>query len=284
MHRDARDPGLHDVELAGVQTGPDLDAELMHALDDREGAADGASRPVEDGEKPVATSIDLAAAESRQLCSDQPVVIAYQSSPARIAEGDCPARRLHHVGEQHGCEDAVGLGYMARASQELADLVGHRLGITDPDQVVAPVELHEARVWDPLGEVAAAPDVDSPVACAMQDQCRRADDGQDLANVDLQCHLQHSPGCGRAGAEAQELRPPPLEAFVVDVARGPRLDVDRSAPVALHRVEAGAVLLQRGRPWVVSRSDALGVGPIENKSGDPLGIGRREEHAHRSAF
>ena len=116
-------------------------------------------------------------------------MIADQSPPPRIAEGDRPARRLHHVGEQHGRENAAGLGRLARAGQELADLLGNRLVIADPDQVVYSVELHEVRVRDPFGEIAAAPDIDPPVACSMHDQRRHADGGQDVADVDLQRHL-----------------------------------------------------------------------------------------------
>ena len=98
----------------------------------------------------------------------------------------------------------------------------------------------------------------------MQDQCRHSDRGQKVADVDLQRHPQYGTGCGRAGAEAQELRPPSLETLVIGVAWGPHFDVDWPAPVALHCVEAAVVLLQCGRPWVVDCSHTPGVRPIKS--------------------
>jgi hypothetical protein len=61
-----------------VDAGADAYAKLVDQFDDRQRAADGTGRRIEDGEKPVAGGVDLATVKTAQLASDQLVVLRQQ--------------------------------------------------------------------------------------------------------------------------------------------------------------------------------------------------------------
>ena len=123
MYGDPGNAGLHEIELSGVEAGPNLDTKLVHALDDRERAADGARRPVEDGKEAVASPIDLSAAKTSELAAKESVMVTDEGTPPGIAESDGPTRGLHHVGEEHGRQDAGCFDGVAGAGEEFLDLV-----------------------------------------------------------------------------------------------------------------------------------------------------------------
>jgi len=123
MYGDPGDAGFHEVELSGVEADADLDTELVHALDDRERATDGARRPVEDGKEAVASPIDLSAAKTSELAAKESVMVADQGTPPGIAESDRPTRGLHHVSEEHSRQDAGWFDAVAGAGEEFLDLV-----------------------------------------------------------------------------------------------------------------------------------------------------------------
>jgi len=64
-----------------VEAGAHLDAKLVHALDNRERAADGARRPVENRKEAVASPIDLSAAKTSELAANEAVMVADQGPP-----------------------------------------------------------------------------------------------------------------------------------------------------------------------------------------------------------
>src|ERR1700730_12932214 len=117
MHGDTRDSRLDYLELSGVKPGAYLDPEAVHTLDERERAAHPSRWPVEDGEEPIAAAVDLAAAKTRELTAHDAVMLADESTPPSIAKLNRPGRRLHHVGEQHGCEHPRRLGRVTGARQ-----------------------------------------------------------------------------------------------------------------------------------------------------------------------
>ena len=123
VNRYARELLIDDLALAGVHPGTDLQAQPAHGVDRGVGAADRARRPVEAREEPVARGVDLAPAKALELAPNRGVVSLQQLAPAPVAELGRPLRRADDVGEEHRREHAVGLGRLAHAGQELADLV-----------------------------------------------------------------------------------------------------------------------------------------------------------------
>src|SRR6476661_6844650 len=77
---------LHHFALAGVNAGPNLDAEISHSRDDRRRAPDGPSWPVERGQEPVAGDVDLSPAEPGQFGTDDGVVTGEEVPPLLVAE------------------------------------------------------------------------------------------------------------------------------------------------------------------------------------------------------
>src|SRR5690349_24269527 len=112
-------------------------------------------------------------------------------------------------------------------------------------------ELDESRMSYSFGQVPAPAYVDASVARTMKDKRRNVNCRQNVPNIDLEVHLQHCPGRGRAGAESQVLAPPSLEPIVIRHAWGPYLNLGRPTPISLHSVEAVAELFDAGRPRIV---------------------------------
>ncbi len=87
-------PGVHDdsrqvlslpLDLAGVDSAPNLQPQLPHRLADRPRAADRARRTLEGGEETIAGGVHLAAAEALDLPPHAGVMPLEQSMPAAIA-------------------------------------------------------------------------------------------------------------------------------------------------------------------------------------------------------
>src|SRR5205823_10196919 len=60
----------HQLALAGVETGTDLEPDRLHVLDQRASTLDRAARAIECGEEAVPRSVDLVAAELVQPAAD----------------------------------------------------------------------------------------------------------------------------------------------------------------------------------------------------------------------
>ena len=135
-----------------------------------------------------------------------------------------------------------------------------------------------------LGDVAPLLDLETLVVGAVDDERRDVHRGQDVADVDLGVHLRQ--GERRAGARAHaEVGGPPLsEARVVGHGGRALFESDGAAPVAPYLLEEVLALFGRRRPGVVGVADALGVGAHHDERERLLGIGRREEAAHRAAL
>ena len=119
------DPGdvvASELDLAGVEAGPDLEPLRSDGVADRERGADRARRSVEGGEEPVACRLDLAPAEPLQGEPDDPVVRRERLAPARVAQLGRPLGGVHDVGEEDRRENAIGLDDRRGSGQELLDL------------------------------------------------------------------------------------------------------------------------------------------------------------------
>ena len=64
----------------------------------------------------------------------------------------------------------------------------------------------------------------------------------------------------------------------------PRVQADRSAPVAAHHSAQRSSARSRDARGEVGRLDHLRVGPVEDQRRDPLRVGGREQHRHRPAL
>src|SRR5207249_10075882 len=99
-------------------------SERLDRLDDRLRAPDRACRSVERGEESVTGRVALIAAEPRQLAAHYGVVPGQQVAPCAITELIRTRRRPDDVGEEHGCQDAVGYRPLGLAGDEPFEFVG----------------------------------------------------------------------------------------------------------------------------------------------------------------
>ncbi len=130
----------------GVQSGPHLESELAHRLDDGAGTPDRPCRPVETGEEAIACGVHLPAAEARELAAHDRMVVLEQLTPGAIAERGSTLTRADNVGEKHGREDALRFGLLPSPSlpdpgQEPLDLSDDRFAVSHPGKVISPGEL-----------------------------------------------------------------------------------------------------------------------------------------------
>ena len=84
MDCDTPDPIADHLDLAGVNAGPDLDSERLHALDGGGRTPDGAAGTVEHGEETVADRVNLASTETAQLATHEGMVALEELPPRSI--------------------------------------------------------------------------------------------------------------------------------------------------------------------------------------------------------
>src|SRR5207302_1218823 len=78
---DTADLAVHELDLAGVETGADLEALPMQLVGEAAGAADGGGGAVEDGEEAVSGTIHLAATGAAHRLLDDAVIAGEQLPP-----------------------------------------------------------------------------------------------------------------------------------------------------------------------------------------------------------
>jgi hypothetical protein len=81
---DAPDPVADQLDLAGVNAGPDLDSERLHAPDRGGRTPDGPAGSLEDREETVAGRVNLASAETGQLATHEGVMALEELAPRSI--------------------------------------------------------------------------------------------------------------------------------------------------------------------------------------------------------
>src|SRR4029453_8282529 len=147
------------LALPCVEPGPNLEAEVLHRVDDRAGTADRARRSVERGEEAVTGGVELLPAEPHELSPHQRVVLGEQVAPTAVAELDQFRRRADDVGEENGREHAVGLDDVPLAT--IPHLAEKTLGMlsdlvrANPPAVLCPGESYELRSGDMARDVLA---------------------------------------------------------------------------------------------------------------------------------
>src|SRR5207253_4344765 len=108
----------HQLALAGVEAGTDLEAERLHVLDQRAGTLDRAARAIECGEEAVPRSVDLVAVKLIQPAADEGMMALEERTPRRVPDLGRMLRRADDVGEQHRREDAFGFLWLTDPRQE----------------------------------------------------------------------------------------------------------------------------------------------------------------------
>ena len=94
-------------DLAGVQAGPNLYAELSGGPDDRRRAADCPGAAVEGHEYVVTSGVDLAPVEPGDLGADERSEPLQQGRPRLVADRREVLGGRHDVDEEHGREHPV---------------------------------------------------------------------------------------------------------------------------------------------------------------------------------
>ena len=90
----------------------DLEPEVSDRAADRLCAPDAAGRSVERREEPIAGRIDLGPAEPADERSDGTVMTLDEIAPAAVAELCSLRRRPDDVGEHHGREHTIEIGFL----------------------------------------------------------------------------------------------------------------------------------------------------------------------------
>src|SRR6476659_4372233 len=151
MHRDAPYLVAHQLAFARVQPSTNLQPQGAHALGNCACAANSARRAVEGREETVAGAIDLAPAKVGQLAANERMVTVEQIVPNLITEAGSALSGTDDVGEKDCRKYAVGFEAVARACQELFDLVGDDVPVSAPRNMIDALELYQSRTADALG-------------------------------------------------------------------------------------------------------------------------------------
>jgi hemerythrin-like domain-containing protein len=183
VHGEPSDPLASHLHLPGVHADPDRDPDPVQSVMESAGAVDGAARPVEGGEESVAGVVDLVSTEPCQLLAHDGVVLVEERAPARVTDGGSARGGVHDVGEEDGGEPSVRVRRGSISGEELLDLVHHLVAVLREPDVVGPVELHVSGIGDVVGQIPAELGRSDLIMCSLQDQGRRLDDGQQLADV-----------------------------------------------------------------------------------------------------
>src|SRR5262249_11442013 len=145
VHRDATGPApARELHLARMDAGAHVEPEPGEGIANRERAAYGSRRTVEEGEKPVACGVDLFAAEPGKLAPHEFLVPSEAPGPGVGAEFAEPGGRPDEVGEQDRGEDPVTDMRGPHTREELLDLVDDVVGLPERHVGVS-FKLHKAR-------------------------------------------------------------------------------------------------------------------------------------------
>ena len=242
-----------ELDLAGVETRPDLQAEGPERIRQGQRAADGAGRAVEDGQEPVAGGADLASGVARQLIAYPGVMSVEHVGPGGVGELGGALGGAHDVREQHGREHPVGLGLGPCPGQEFLDLAEDRIRVADPGKMVVPVELDDRRPRDALGHEPAGLDRDGPIARSVEDQGRHANGREDGSDVDLGVHPGQGENGSGAGTHADVAGPVLAEPSIAEPARRSNVEADRPTPIPFDLLQERLLTLDRA-----TRTDSRG--------------------------
>jgi hypothetical protein len=143
VHGDAADITVSELDLAGVQPRPDLEADPTQLVSERGRAEDPPSRAVEGGQESVAGRLDQSAAPLLDHPMSQLVVHVQEPASAPIAQLPGPFSRAHDVGKQYGGQHPLGFRNAVDAGQKLLDQVQRKLRCIPDEGQVGPWQLDQ---------------------------------------------------------------------------------------------------------------------------------------------
>ena len=109
---------------------------------------------------------------------------------------------------------------MTDARQKLLDFAEYDVGIAQPWEMIGPRQFDKTRSRNSFRHIAAGPEFDRQIMRAMQKQCRDADGGQNVPNVDFCVHRDEHCDPSRTYAHSQHPTPPLCEALIPNHAGG----------------------------------------------------------------
>ena len=142
-----------DFDLPGVQSGPDIDAELGDLIPDARAAADRPGWAVERGQDAIADRLHGTSAESLDLAPGQVIVLAEEPQQG-IAQlrGELvdPTMSVNRTVASTRFGSGVGRTPVTKAA-----ISNDRILVAGPDQVVGARQLEIGRTFDVRCQVAA---------------------------------------------------------------------------------------------------------------------------------
>src|ERR1700757_4371518 len=102
MDGDPTDVRVPKLDLTGVKSRPNFDAQRAHRRTDRLRASHGTRGAVEGRDHAITRGIYFAATMTLDLAGDQAVVAIQRPRPHIVAERGGALRRGDNVGEEHG--------------------------------------------------------------------------------------------------------------------------------------------------------------------------------------
>ena len=188
----------HRTSISPVwRPGPRLDTQGPNRFTNGQGALNGPSGSVKCGQHPVADGVDLPPPESFKLPADGAIVGVEQVSPSVITQLSCALGGRDNVGEHDQGEHAVCRMTLARAGEELLDLVQIGIAVAGEDEVVGAGNLNESRSGDVSSQILSVGLTGKLVVAAIQHQSGCLDEWQHCADVGLH-HLGFGGGGGGA--------------------------------------------------------------------------------------
>jgi hypothetical protein len=189
MDGDSGHLAVDDLALARVQTGTHRDAQLLHGVCNRARAADRARRPIEASKETVAGSVHFDAAIAKQFATDELVMLLEEIAPPAIAEPCRVFARGDDVSEEHGRENAIGLGIpvhcgVPRTFEERLDFAEIRLGLSDRRDIPFVVQLDVRRAGDLIRNEPSRVAGNLGILAVLQNQRRHANRREDVTDVD----------------------------------------------------------------------------------------------------
>jgi hypothetical protein len=169
-------------DFAGVQSGPNVEPEVVCVADDLGRAAHALGGPGEEGQRAVAGRLDRlpAVGPDGGACGGE--VTVEHARPRSVSRMRGAAGGVDEVGEEHGRQDAArgrsGLG----ASDELLEDVGDELHVERDEHGVAG-DLAQARARDEIGELTHDLRRDERHVARVDDERRCLDQRKGFADV-----------------------------------------------------------------------------------------------------
>jgi hypothetical protein len=277
MDGDIVDIAIGFLDLAGMQSDTDGQADVFHGIPDRTCTLDRPRRAVKRRERTVAGELHDIATPAGHMALNDAVMGGKGGRPRLVAQLRCPVRRFDDVGEQHRHQDAIRRLRAPFTGHKRLDLIDHRIYVASEPLKVIAVELDKSRVRDPVGEILCVADAHESGIPPPHHKRRRLNAAYYRPEVGSQIQLEHPPEISRRGFKSFTARPPPPFGRIISPARSKPVDVRTRSEARLRGVQQ---LVEKGL-W---QADGMIGGAEEprprapqDQRPDPIGIARREK-------